>query len=218
MFYIFQIFFLLFTDPNVSYDTLVASLMPAGTRFSLVAQLQRYADMRDLLSHRTALSAAVGAFYVGTTTSRADLMKHVALLPVGDGGFRESFRYNNDMYALASAIVEHLNGSRFEHLVRELIFEPCDMSAQYMSMMGDDAPDVALPHYGVGDGTNRSYTMRAVPFAEFKKFVGTHGYYNGAGGIMASAEDMCMDLTYKTRGVASEGHGRPPDSRDFRIF
>lgn len=149
--------------------------------------------MRDLLSHRTGIATA-STDHIGSHLTRRTFLDNIATLPT-DTRFRESFRYSSDMYSLAGAILEHVSGERFEDLVRAKVLEPNAIEARYMT--DDDllADDIALGHYGVPDGTNRSFTLRPVAFDVFRRMIGTEGVQSPAEGLMASADDMCEEIS-----------------------
>lgn len=199
---------------NITYDTTIASLIHPW-RFSDDEELNRYANLRDILSHRTAQPSHDGSLFMGNERTREDILREIHRLPTiasvtksNVSQFRQSFNYNNDMFSLAAALLERREGKRFESIVDELIFQPNQMhDAKYLSDCADDEANVALSHYAVSsdDGTtsNRSFVMRPRPMRDFRQMIGTDGTYNGPGGVMASANDMRQYLLLWVNANAS---------------
>jgi CubicO group peptidase (beta-lactamase class C family) len=81
--------------------------------------------LRDMLCHRSGLPRHDKVWlYAGL--SRKDLMARIQYLQPSCG-FRETFQYNNIVYALAGVIVEKISGMPWEDFVRTRILQPLGM-------------------------------------------------------------------------------------------
>lgn len=188
-------------NERLSYDTTIKELLP--TRFSQDSQVAEYANLRDLLSHRTGLEAYDGALVGGSELSREELLAAVGTWK-RNKGFRESFCYNNQLYALAGALLERLvpedeGGRRFERIIEEMLFKPLGMETKFITEL-DGSEDVAVPHMAVASGSD-SCVPEVVSFERIKASMGVDGMFNPAGGVMASAEDMCKWVWHEIGNV-----------------
>lgn len=65
---------------NITYDTTIASLIHPW-RFSDDEELNRYANLRDILSHRTAQPSHDGSLFMGNERTREDILREIHRLP-----------------------------------------------------------------------------------------------------------------------------------------
>jgi CubicO group peptidase (beta-lactamase class C family) len=136
--------------------------------------------VRDLLAHRSGLGSHAGDLLLvpETTYSTRELVERLRNLPI-KSGFRDSFAYENVLFAVATLIIEQASGQSYAQFVSEHIFQPVGMSESRIDATflkpGDN---VATAHMPLDDGT-----LMTVPPLAWKNA-------RGAGGIYASAHDM----------------------------
>lgn len=82
--------------------------------------------LRDLLAHRTGITRHDGMWYRQDSVTRQDIYNRLKHLKP-DVSLRQTFIYNNLMYATVGYIIELLSGKTWEEFVREKIFEPLQM-------------------------------------------------------------------------------------------
>lgn len=111
--------------------------------------------VRDLLCHRSGLPRHDLMWYNSSAT-REQLIERVAFLePTHD--FRTYFQYQNFMYMTAGYLAGYVEGTSWEDLVRQRIFEPLGMKHSQFSV--DDSQqtsDYALPYSEKNDEIVRS--------------------------------------------------------------
>jgi CubicO group peptidase (beta-lactamase class C family) len=136
--------------------------------------------VRDLLTHRSGLGPHAGdlLFLPSTRYSTREVVEHLGHLPLSTG-FRESFAYENIMFAVATLIVEQASGQSYADFVRTQIFAPVGMGDALIDgselRPTDDAATSYMPDAGGQLG--------AVPTLVWKNNA-------GAAGIYASIHDM----------------------------
>lgn len=154
--------------------------------------------IRDLLAHRSGLGPHAGdlLFLPSTHYSTREVVEHLANLPLATG-FRETFAYENIMFAVATLIVEHASGERYADFVRAQIFAPLGMSDALID--GSElqpTDDVATSYMPEADGR-----LGAVPTLVWKNNA-------GAAGIYASIDDMARWAgTQLSQGVLPQPKG-----------
>ena len=74
--------------------------------------------IRDLLSHRSGLSLGAGdlLFWPATAYSNAEVVERLGKVPL-KGGFRESYAYDNILYAVAQQVIEHVSGMSYQQFL-----------------------------------------------------------------------------------------------------
>jgi CubicO group peptidase (beta-lactamase class C family) len=132
---------------------------------------------RDLVTHRSGLPRHDLMWYNNTRSSREDLVRRIAYLPLNKD-LRETFQYNNLMYLTAGYLVGTLTGASWEDGIRSLVLTPAGMSRTNFSVTQSQADaDFSQPY------TVRRDTIRKMPFRDIS-LIGP------AGSINSSAEEM----------------------------
>ena len=90
-------------------------------------ELNAKVTLRDMLSHRTGLPRYDGIWVASPFTRKETIDKVVYMKP--QFGFRESYIYNNMMFAAAGAVMETVTGISWEEITRKRIFQPLQMNA-----------------------------------------------------------------------------------------
>ncbi len=108
-------------------------------------QLNNTVTLRDMLAHRTGITRHDTIWYRSDFT-RKELFERVKYLEPS-APLRQTFLYNNLMYAAAGYLIELQSGKTWEEFVREKIFRPLDMNSTVYSI-GDmvKQPDCGVPY------------------------------------------------------------------------
>ncbi|MBP1661548.1 MAG: serine hydrolase, partial [Candidatus Aminicenantes bacterium] len=101
-------------------------------------ELNNTVTLRDMLAHRTGITRHDTIWYQSDDT-RQQLFDKVRYLEPQEP-LRQTFLYNNLMYAAVGYIIELQSGRTWEEFVRERIFKPLDMT----STIGGVAPCGAI--------------------------------------------------------------------------
>ncbi|MBN1249608.1 MAG: serine hydrolase [Anaerolineae bacterium] len=178
---------LLVEEGRLKWDEPLCKIVPGFRLHDDVAS--RCASIRDLLLHRT----GVPAHDLAVMTSpepRAALLSRIPHLQAS-AGFRTAFQYSNLMYAVAGAVLEHVAGTSWERFVRNRIFTPLGMRHTGFSSERQDPKRDVVGHAARLGGT--------VPWLQGwgcgNNLCAAVGQaYHPAGGIRASAYDLCRWL------------------------
>jgi CubicO group peptidase (beta-lactamase class C family) len=168
---------LLVEEGKLDWDRPVRDFVP-GIRFyddNLTASV----TIRDMLSHRTGITRHDSIWYKSDFT-RKELFERLKYLEPTQP-IRQTFLYNNMMYAGAGYIIELLSGRTWEDFVRERIFVPLGMRSTVFSI--DDlikAPEPGVPFTERRD----SFELYQIPYYREMPGVGP------AGSINSNIEDM----------------------------
>ncbi len=111
-------------DGLLELDAPVTNYLPA-LKFS-TAELNSGVTIRDMLCHRTGLPRHDYSWYSGNTGSRDSLLYLLRYLEPS-APLRQSFQYNNYMYAALGSLAEKITGKSWEKLVEERFFSPLGM-------------------------------------------------------------------------------------------
>jgi len=90
-------------------------------------ELSSQISVRDMLCHRTGLPRHDYSWYSGNTGSRDSLLYLLRYLEPS-APLRQSFQYNNYMYAALGSLAEKLTGKSWEQQVQEKLLTPLGMS------------------------------------------------------------------------------------------
>lgn len=90
-------------------------------------ELSSQITVRDMLCHRTGLPRHDYSWYSGNTGSRDSLLYLLRYLEPS-APLRQSFQYNNYMYAALGSLAEKLSGKSWEKQIMEKFFIPLGMS------------------------------------------------------------------------------------------
>ena len=106
--------------------------------------------IRDLLCHRTGL-ANTDLVWVNTSLSREEIIRRIALLPLGHP-FRSTYDYQNLPFLVASEIGGRVAGTTWEEFVNRRILVPLGMTRTNFSVSDAlKSTDHATPHKRRGE-------------------------------------------------------------------
>ena len=151
-----------------------------------VPEIQFYNDelnsnvtLRDMLSHRTGVTRHDLIWFRSPFTRKA-LFERVKYLEPQEP-IRETFLYNNLMFAAVGQIIEIKSGKRWEDFVRERIFTPLDMNTTCYTI----ADMLKQPDYGVPFREKRdSFELYKIPYYEDTEGVAP------AGAIISNIDEL----------------------------
>src|SRR5262249_29429347 len=121
---------LLVEEGKLTWDKPVRDSVPA-IRFHDDA-LNNNVTLRHMLAHRTRITRHDKIWYKGDFT-RKELFERLRYMEPKEP-IRQTFLYNNMMYAAAGYLIELQSGKTWEEFVRERIFRPLDMNATVYSV------------------------------------------------------------------------------------
>jgi CubicO group peptidase (beta-lactamase class C family) len=186
---------LLVESGRLAWDRPVREYLPGFAMADPTASLQL--TVYDMLCHRSGLPRHDLLWYSANgDMTRTDLVAALAHLPP-NRRLRETWQYNNLLYATAGELAGHLSGTSYEGAARKWILDPLDMARTNFSI--DDVlddPDAARPYSAPGPGE----PLAEVPFARLD-LVGAAGNINSC-----VAELAPWVLTLLGVGI----DGRPP--------
>jgi CubicO group peptidase (beta-lactamase class C family) len=136
--------------------------------------------IRDLLAHRSGLGSHAGdlLFVPGTTYSLREVVERLRYLPLSTG-FRNSFAYENIMFAVATLIIEQASGKSYANFIQEHIFQPIRMTESRVDSSFLRPEDNTATSYA----QQPNGTLLAMPLLAWKN-------NQGAAGIYSSVHDM----------------------------
>jgi CubicO group peptidase (beta-lactamase class C family) len=183
---------LLVDDGKLDWDKPVRQFVP-GIKF-YNDQLDATVTIRDMLAHRTGITRHDSIWYKSDFT-RQELFDRLKYLePIQP--LRQTFLYNNMMYAGAGRIVELLSGKSWEDFVSERILRPLGMSSTVYSI----ADLQKQPEHGVPYTERRdSFELYRIPYYQEAAGVGP------AGNMNSNLEDMSRWVITQLNGGMLEG-------------
>src|SRR5437899_1912311 len=142
-------------------------------------QLNNNVTLRDMLSHRTGVTRH-DLIWFRSPFTRKELFEKLKYLEPQEP-MRETFLYNNLMYAAAGNIIELKAGKTWEQFVREKIFTPLDMKTTgfTISDMTQQA-DYGVPYREKRD----SFELYKIPYYEDTEGVAP------AGAIISNIDEL----------------------------
>ncbi|MHB9784012.1 serine hydrolase [Stenotrophomonas maltophilia] len=152
--------------------------------------------IRDLLSHRSGLSLGAGdlLFWPATAYSNAEVVERLGKVPL-KGGFRESYAYDNILYAVAQQVIEHVSGMSYQQFLQTRIFDKVGMAGTRYNadhLRPGDKAAVGHAKYDFKD-------LRTVAPLTWSNNA-------GAGGIYSSAHDMARWMQVQlAEGALADG-------------
>jgi CubicO group peptidase (beta-lactamase class C family) len=168
---------MLVEEGKLTWDKPVRDSVP-GIRF-YNDQLNNTVTLRDMLSHRTGITRHDTIWYKSDFTRKQLFEKLVYLEP--QEPLRETFLYNNLMFAAVGYLIELQSGKTWEQFVKERILEPLEMSSTSYSI----ADMLKRPAFGVGFTERRdSFELYKIPYYEDIAGVAP------CGAIVSNIEDM----------------------------
>jgi len=124
-------------------------------------QLNNTVTLRDMLSHRTGITRHDTIWYKSDFT-RKELFERLKYLEPQEP-MRQTFLYNNLMFAGVGYMIELQSGKTWEQFVRERILQPLEMKSTGYTI----AEMVKQPEHGVGFTEKRdSFDLYQVPYYE----------------------------------------------------
>ncbi len=150
---------LLVKEGKLTWDKPVRDSVPS-IRFNN-DQLNNTVTLRDMLSHRTGITRHDTIWYKSDFTRKQLFDKLVYLEPQEPA--RQTFLYNNLMYAAVGYLIELQSGKTWEQFVKERILDPLEMSSTSYSI----ADMLKRPEFGVGFTERRdSFELYRIPYYE----------------------------------------------------
>jgi CubicO group peptidase (beta-lactamase class C family) len=136
--------------------------------------------VRDLLAHRSGLGPHAGdlLFVPETTYSNREVVERLGELPL-QSGFRDSFSYENAMFAVASLVIEAASNQSYADFIRAHLFAPLRMSDAVINAAHLATSDNFATAYELGTDAD----LEAIPPIAWEN-------NPGAAGIYASIDDM----------------------------
>ena len=150
---------MLVEEGKLTWDKPVRESAPA-IRFNN-EQLNNAVTLRDMLSHRTGVTRHDSIWYKSDFT-RKELFDRLKYLEPQEP-MRQTFLYNNLMFAAVGYLIELQSGKRWEDFVRERILNPLDMKATGYSIADmTHQPDFGVPFTEKRD----SFELYKIPYYE----------------------------------------------------
>src|SRR5467141_3053503 len=124
-------------------------------------QLNNNVTLRDMLAHRTGVTRHDSIWFKSPFT-RKELFEKLKYLEPQEP-MRQTFLYNNLMYAAAGNIIELKSGKTWEQFVREKIFTPLGMNTTTFTISDmTQHPDRGVPYKEKRD----SFELSKIPYYE----------------------------------------------------
>jgi CubicO group peptidase (beta-lactamase class C family) len=168
---------LLVEDGKLEWDKPVRQFVP-GIQF-YNDELNATVTIRDMLSHRTGITRHDTIWYKSDFT-RKELYERLKYLEPSQP-LRQTFLYNNMMYAGAGYVIELLSGRRWEDFLRERLLGPLGMTSTVFSIADlQKAPEHGVPYTERRD----SFEIYSIPYYSEAEGIGP------AGSMNSNLEDM----------------------------
>jgi CubicO group peptidase (beta-lactamase class C family) len=150
---------MLVEEGKLSWDRPVRDSVPAIRFYN--DQLNNTVTLRDMLSHRTGITRHDTIWYKSDFTRKQLFEKLVYLEP--QEPMRQTFLYNNLMFAAVGYLIELQSGKTWEEFVKERILVPLKMNSTSYSI----ADMLKRPEFGVGFTERRdSFEIYRIPYYE----------------------------------------------------
>jgi CubicO group peptidase (beta-lactamase class C family) len=190
---------MLVQEGKLTWDKPVRDSVP-GIRF-YNDQLNNAVTLRDMLSHRTGITRHDTIWYKSNFTRKELFEKLVYLEP--QEPIRQTFLYNNLMFAAVGYLIELQSGKTWEQFVKEKILDPLAMSSTGYSI----AEMLKRREFGVGFTERRdSFELYRIPYYEDISGVAP------CGAIVSNIEDMSHWLiALMNQGKYNGRQVLPPD-------
>ncbi len=129
---------------KMDWDRPVAEYLPGWRLYD--DTLTGRVTPRDLVTHRTGLPRHDLVWYNNAALTRADLFQRLRYLQPNKD-LRETFQYNNHMFAMAGYLIEQLTGRTWEEAVRLRVLAPLQMLRSNFSVVDSQQDsDHAIPY------------------------------------------------------------------------
>jgi CubicO group peptidase (beta-lactamase class C family) len=150
---------MLVDEGKLTWDRPVRESVPSVNFYN--EQLDNTVTLRDMLSHRTGITRHDTIWYKSDFT-RKELFDRLKFLEPQEP-IRQSFLYNNLMFAGVGYMIELQSGRTWEQFVRERILEPLEMRSTAYTI----AEMVKQPEHGVGYTEKRdTFELYHIPYYE----------------------------------------------------
>jgi CubicO group peptidase (beta-lactamase class C family) len=150
---------MLVDEGKLTWDKPVRESVPSIRFYN--EQLNNSVTLRDMLSHRTGITRHDTIWYKSDFT-RKELFDRLKYLEPQEP-MRETFLYNNLMYAAAGYMIELQSGKPWEQFVRDRILNPLEMKSTGYTI----GHMVEQPEHGVGYTERRdSFELYKIPYYE----------------------------------------------------
>jgi CubicO group peptidase (beta-lactamase class C family) len=168
---------MLVEEGKLTWDKPIRESVPAIQFYN--DQLNNNVTLRDMLSHRTGVTRHDLIWFKSSFT-RKELFERLKYLEPQEP-MRQTFLYNNLMYAAAGYVIELKSGKRWEDFVRERIFTPLEMTATNYTI----ADMTSHPDHGVPFREKRdSFELYKIPYYEDTEGVAP------AGAVISNIEEL----------------------------
>jgi len=168
---------MLVDEGKLTWDKPVRDSVPSIRFYN--DQLNNQITLRDMLSHRTGITRHDTIWYKSDFTRKELFEKLVYLEP--EQPMRQTFLYNNLMFAAAGYIIQLQSGKTWEEFVRQRILDPLEMKSTGYSI----ADMLKQPDFGVGFTERRdSSEIYRIPYYEDIEGVAP------CGAIVSNIDDM----------------------------
>ena len=117
---------MLVEEEKLTWDEPIRDAVPALRFYN--NQLNNTVTLRDMLAHRTGITRHDHMWYQQDALTRQDIFDRLQYLEP-EVPLRQTFLYNNLMYATVGYIIELLSGKTWEEFVRQRIFQPLEMDS-----------------------------------------------------------------------------------------
>ena len=150
---------MLVEEGKLTWDKPVRESVPTIQFFN--DQLNNNVTLRDMLSHRTGVTRH-DSIWFRSPFKRKELFEKLKYLEPQEP-MRQTFLYNNLMYAAAGNIIELKSGKTWEQFVSEKIFTPLEMKTTTFSISDmTQHPDHGMPYKEKRD----SFELYKIPYYE----------------------------------------------------
>jgi CubicO group peptidase (beta-lactamase class C family) len=193
----------LVSEKRIEFDDLALKYLPWFRLWDPWVTSQ--VTVRDLMAHRVGADLFIENRLWPFVTSMRDLVERGGRQQPAVG-FRERYRYSNNLFVAAGLVAEAATGKSWAQNVQERLFDPLGMassSAKISTVLQN--PNRAAPHQLKADGS-----MMALPWASWPDSV-----LGPTGGINSSAHDMSQWLRFQL-GHGAIGGKRLIDSAVFQ--
>jgi CubicO group peptidase (beta-lactamase class C family) len=168
---------MLVQEGKLTWDKPVRESVPAIRFYN--DQLNNTVTLRDMLSHRTGITRHDTIWYKSDFSRKQLFEKLVYLEP--QEPMRQTFLYNNLMFAAVGYLIELQSGKTWEQFVKERILDPLEMSSTSYAI----ADMLNRPEFGVGFTEKRdSFELYRIPYYEDIEGVAP------CGAIVSNIEDL----------------------------
>jgi CubicO group peptidase (beta-lactamase class C family) len=150
---------MLVDEGKLTWDKAVRESVPTIHFYN--EQLNSEVTLHDMLSHRTGITRHDTIWYKSDFTRKELFDKLVYMEP--EQPLRQTFLYNNLMFAAVGQIIQLQSGKTWEAFVKERIFDPLQMKSTSYSI----ADMLKQPEFGVGFTERRdSFEIYKLPYYE----------------------------------------------------